>query len=143
MYNKTNKIIIGVEFMKKKILSVVFACIISAVVLAYGLYRLVQQSKDYKISVTLYIGSRPVPITMSVGATLLLPTNAQSSNAIVNNADGSVTTTGLNMTGYNTEFLGWFYDAEGTKPFDPSEKLRYDTAIYAVFAEEDGGRTNR
>lgn len=129
--------------MKKKILSIVFACIISAVVLAYGLYRLVQQSKDYKISVTLYIGSRPVPITMSVGATLLLPTNAQSSNAIVNNADGSVTTTGLNMTGYNTEFLGWFYDAEGIKPFDPSEKLRYDTAIYAVFAEEDGGRTNR
>ena len=129
--------------MKKKILSTVFACIISAVVLAYGLFRLVQQSKDYKISVTVYIGSRPVPITMSVGATLLLPTNAQSSDAIVNNTDGSVITTGLNLTGYDSEFLGWFYDAEGTKPFDPSAKLRYDTAIYAVFAENVGGRINR
>ena len=136
MYN-INKLAKGDDFMKKKILSIVFACIISAVVLAYGMFRLVQHSQNYQISVTIYIGSRPVPITMAVGSSLLLPTNPQSSKAVINNSDGTVTETDLNMTGYSTEFLGWYYDSEGTKPFDPAQKIRYDTAIYAVFAKEE------
>ncbi len=127
--------------MKKRILSICFACVISAVVIAYGLYQLVQYSKDYKINVTLYIGSRPVPITMAVGSSLLLPNSAQSSKAIVNDSEGKlVSSTDLNMSGYDTKFLGWFYDEEGKDPFDPSQKLRYDTILYAVFEEESGGR---
>ncbi len=45
-------------------------------------------------------------------------------------------------TGY--KFLGWFYDADGTRPFSTKDGLKTDTTLYAKWEKKraDAGETN-
>ncbi len=101
--------------MKRKILAVVFACIISAVVLGYGLFKLVDNSAHYQIQVTIDKGDNQVQVvTLEAGQTVLIPNSLSKEGAT---------------------FVGWYLDKEGTKKFDPATKIRYNTTIYAVWEE--------
>ena len=99
--------------MKKTLWIFVVAGIIAAVVLGYGLYRIVDHSNHYQIVVTIDKGDEMQDVkTMEAGQKLLVPE--------VPEREGKV-------------FKGWYSDPEGRKLFDFDKAVRYDTTIYALW----------
>ncbi len=102
--------------MKRKIFAVVCACLISAIVLGYGIFKLVDNSTHYLIEVTIDKGDNQLQVvTLEAGDTILMPNS---------------------LTKEGATFKGWYLDKEGKEPFDPATKIRYNTTIYAVWEEQ-------
>ena len=101
--------------MKKKYVVWVFivAALIAAVVLGYGLYKIVDNSNHYQIVVTIDKGDEMLEVkTLEAGQTILVPEIPEKEGKI---------------------FKGWYSDPEGKKLFDFDKPIRYDTTIYAIW----------
>lgn len=100
--------------MKRKMMTIVVAAIMIAVVLGYGLFKIVEHSNNYEIAVRLVIDETQVQsYTLYAGQTMIVP------------KDYSIST----KAGY--KFCGWYADPEFSKEFNFGQKLRHDTIIYA------------
>ncbi len=99
--------------MKKYFWIFLIAGLIAAVVLGYGLYKIVDHSNHYQIVITIDKGDEMLDVrTLEAGQTLLVPE--------VPEKEGKT-------------FKGWYADPEGRKEFDFDKPIRYDTTIYALW----------
>lgn len=101
--------------MKKKyvVWIIIVASIIAAVVLGYGLYKIVDHSNHYVIVVTIDKGDDILEVvTLEAGQSMLVPK--------VPEREGKT-------------FKGWYADEDGKKLFDFDKPIRYDTTIYALW----------
>ncbi len=95
----------------KKLTTIIIASIISAVVLAVCLYKIVYHSNHYEISVTVQYGDGSYEeYIMEAGDTLLLQKTPEKE-------------------GY--EFEGWYSDANYTQEYDFNNEVTRNTIIYA------------
>lgn len=95
----------------KKMSVIIVASIISAVVLAVCLHRVVDYSNHREISITVYYeGDTYEKHKLEVGSTLLMLKNPI-------------------RDGY--EFKGWYADKEFTTEYDFNKPIEEDTVIYA------------
>ncbi|MGN1259092.1 MAG: InlB B-repeat-containing protein [Christensenellales bacterium] len=100
--------------MKRKIFVVIFASILSAFVLSFALYKIVDYSNHYEITLTVDYGNRVLLRTLEAGETYLMPRVPD-------------------REGYT--FVGWYSDKARTKEFDFNKPLRHNTTIYAKWEE--------
>ena len=99
----------------KKLATIIIASIISAVVLAVCLHKVVYDSNHREISVTVYYeGEAFEQYKLEVGDTLMLLKTP-------------------NRDGY--EFLGWYADEECTQEYDFNKPITKDTSIYAKLSK--------
>lgn len=95
----------------KKLSTIIVASIISAIVLAVCLHKVVYDSNHREISITVqYTADSYEQYTLEVGDTLMLLKTPVKE-------------------GY--EFIGWYADSSYTEEFDFNSPLTKDTTIYA------------
>ena len=99
--------------MKKIMWIFVVAGLIAAVVLGYGLYKIVDNSNHYQIVITIDKCDEMLEVkTLEAGQTLLIPEIPEK--------EGKT-------------FKGWYADPEGKTMCDFDKPIRYDTTIYALW----------
>lgn len=96
--------------MKRKIFVVVLASLLSAFIISFALYRVVDYSNHYEIVLTVDYGNRKLLRTLEAGETYLMPK--------VPSREGYA-------------FVGWYSDKACTKEYDFNKPLRHNTTIYA------------